>query len=33
MLMLDGNNIGIYNLNKVVVLIKFNIKFLGVDWM
>lgn len=31
--MLDGNNIGIYNLNKVVVLIKFNIKFLGVDWM
>lgn len=31
--MLYGNNIGIYNLNKVVVLIKFNIKFLGVDWM
>lgn len=31
--MLDGNNIGIYNLNKVVVLIKFKIKFLGVDWM
>lgn len=31
MLTLDGNNIGIHNLNKVVVLIKFNIKFLGVD--